>query len=124
MLSRATTNAVLVAAYSGVAYLGVDARGPFDHGTIADTKGTTCVAPSISISTGRSGLLFVASFLHDTAQEWKATDRMNVELSRQRLFLADFAQDGPGPTTEKSVECTPNPSDDGSVAIFGLIPAQ
>ncbi len=104
-----------------VVYSGVDTSTPFDRGTAFDTSGSPCVAPAIPVATS-SDLLFVASFLHDTATKWMPLDTMNERAKYDRVYIADYPQPADGATSAKSVACTPEGQ--GAVFVMGLRPSR
>jgi hypothetical protein len=101
-----------------VAYSGVDTTAPFDRGAAFDTHLSPCVAPAIS-ATEPSGLLFVAAIVHDTAFQWNALDAMNVRVSYEGVFVADYPQIDGG-SVDKHIGCTP--AGEGAVMVIGLRP--
>jgi hypothetical protein len=108
-------------AMAAVAYSGVDTAAPFDRATAFDTHGTPCLAPAIQ-ATMPSGLLFVASFLSDTAFQWMPMDPMAERAKYEGVYVADYPQTAAGGSVEKRVGCTP--SGDGAVMVMGLRPAR
>ncbi|HEX9294674.1 MAG TPA: hypothetical protein VF881_02535 [Polyangiaceae bacterium] len=106
-----------------VAYSGVDPDHPFDNGTVVDTRGSPCVAPSIHPMRS-SGLLFLTAFVNDEASVWgliNLSDPLTIRDSTRGVVVADFPQDFTGDTPPKSVSCTP--AGDGAVLVMGLVPA-
>jgi len=109
--------------FAGIAaYSGVDPNSPFDSGIVTDTHLSPCVAPSIQPVSG-SGLLFVASFLHDTATMWMPAPIGSIteRTFKQGLWVGDFPQVSAGATDAKSVTCTP--AGEGAVSVIALRPA-
>jgi hypothetical protein len=108
-------------AVAAVAYSGVDTTSPFDRATAFDTRGSPCLAPAIQ-ATAPSGLLFVASFLHDTAFHWMPMDLMTERAEYEGVYVADYPQTAAGGSVEKRVGCTP--AGEGAVMVMGLRPAR
>jgi hypothetical protein len=111
----------VVATAAIVAYSGVDTGKPFDRSTAFDTHLSPCVAPAIQ-ATEPSGLLFVASFVNDTASQWTAIDPINVRAKFEGVFVADYPQVGDAGAVDKAVGCTP--AGEGAVMVMGLRPAR
>ena len=105
---------------AALAYSGVDTAAPFDRGAAFDTHLSPCVAPAIASTA--SGLLFVVSFLSDSAYQWAPLDPMNVRANYEGVFVADFPQLADGGTVDKAVGCTP--AGDGAVMVMGLRPGR
>jgi hypothetical protein len=119
MQRRFTFNQPTAMSVAIVVYSGVDTAAPFDRGSAFDTHGSPCVAPAIPVAAS-SGLLFVASFLHDTAHEWAPLDPMNERAKYDRVYVADYPQASDGGTGARSVACTPD--GEGAVFVMGLRP--
>jgi predicted small secreted protein len=109
-----------------VAYAGVDESMPRDSGMIDTTIGSPCEAPSIK-PMNTSGLLFLASFVHDVATKWSPVDsiRVRVGMSGFGLFIGEFTDLVDGATPTKRVTCTTasGMTGEGSVMVIGLRPA-
>jgi hypothetical protein len=113
-------NQVTASAAAIVAYAGVDMTTPFDTGTAADIAGNPFVAPSVS--TSRSGLVVITSFINDGngSGTWMAGPGLNPRIEAGFVFVADFLHPG-GDTGTKSATSTKD--GDGSVAVVPLVPA-